>query len=172
MKIAVLSDAHDNIWSLERMLREIAQQPDVEALIFCGDFCAPFTLQQIAEGFAGPVHVVFGNNDGDQLLLSHVAGRFERVRLHGIYAELEYGGRRIAVVHYPQVGRRLAQSAQFDLVCYGHDHTAKVEQVGESLLVNPGEVMGRFGQPSYGLYDTESGEFTLHPTEGSRGSGN
>ena len=161
MNIAVLSDTHDNIWNLERVLAEIGRQPDVRALIFCGDFCAPFTLQQIAEGFAGPVHVVFGNNDGDQLLLSRVAGRFEHVTLHGFYAELEYGGRRIAVVHYPDLARRLAQSGQFDLVCYGHDHTAKVERVSGTLLVNPGEVMGRFGRPSYGLYDTESGEFSL-----------
>jgi len=163
MKIAVLSDTHDNIWNLDQVLAELARQPDVGALIFCGDFCAPFTLQQIAEGFAGPVHVVFGNNDGDQLLLSRVAGRFEHVTLHGLYAELEYGGRRIAVIHYPDLARRLAQSGQFDLVCYGHDHTAKVERVGETLLANPGEVMGRFGRPGYGLYDTESGEFALLP---------
>lgn len=161
MHIAVLSDIHDNIWALERVLAEIARQQGVVALIFCGDFCAPFTLQQIAEGFSGPVHVVFGNNDGDPLLLSRVAGRFEQVTLHGFYAELEYGGRRLAVVHDPQIARRLAQSGQFDLVCHGHDHTARVEQVGETLLANPGEVMGRFGQSSYGLYDTESGEFTL-----------
>lgn len=164
MNIAVLSDTHDNIWNLERVLAEIGKRADVGALIFCGDFCAPFTLQQIAEGFAGPVHVVFGNNDGDQWLLSRVAGRFEHVTLHGIYAELEYGGRRIAAVHYPDLARRLAQSGQFDLVCYGHDHTAKVERVGDNtLLVNPGEVMGRFGRPGYGLYDTERGEFVLLP---------
>jgi len=161
MNIAVLSDTHDNIWNLERVLAEIAQRLDAGALLFCGDFCAPFTLQQIAEGFAGPVHVVLGNNDGDQLLLSRVAGRFEHVTLHGLSAELEYEGRRIAIIHYPELARRLAQSGQFDLVCYGHDHKAGVERVGETLLANPGEVMGRFGQPGYGLYDTESGEFTL-----------
>jgi uncharacterized protein len=54
MKIAVLSDIHDNIWALERLLEDL--QADV--LIFCGDFCAPFTLAQIAEGFSGPIHVV------------------------------------------------------------------------------------------------------------------
>jgi hypothetical protein len=33
--------------------------------------------------------------------------------------------------------------------------------LGSTLWVNPGEVMGRFGQPGFGLYDTDSGEFTL-----------
>ncbi|MDD3826348.1 MAG: metallophosphoesterase family protein, partial [Anaerolineae bacterium] len=54
MKIAVLSDVHDNIWKLEKLLASL----EADALVFCGDFCAPFTLAQIAEGFGGPVHVV------------------------------------------------------------------------------------------------------------------
>jgi len=63
VRIAVLSDVHDNIWKLEEVL---AQTATADALIFCGDFCAPFTLTPIAEGCHGPVHVVWGNNDGDE----------------------------------------------------------------------------------------------------------
>ena len=39
MKIAILSDVHDNIWKLETLLASL----EAQALIFCGDFCAPFT---------------------------------------------------------------------------------------------------------------------------------
>ena len=85
MKIAILSDIHDNIWQLEVLLADLK----ADALLFCGDFCAPFTLAQLAEGFNGPIHVVFGNNDGDQYLLSQVAGKFAHVTLHGDFAELE-----------------------------------------------------------------------------------
>ena len=56
MKLAVCSDIHDNIWKLEKALPLMS---DAGALIFCGDFCAPFTLAQLAEGFKGPIHVVF-----------------------------------------------------------------------------------------------------------------
>jgi hypothetical protein len=38
-----------------------------------------------------------------------------------------------------------------------------VEQVGATVLANPGEVMGRFGAPTFGLYDTASGQFDLRP---------
>jgi putative phosphoesterase len=154
MKIAILSDIHDNIWVLETLLNGL----QADALIFCGDFCAPFTLAQIARGFEGPVHVVFGNNDGDQLLISRVAARFEHVTLHGQFAELEYGGRKIAVTHYPEIGRPLARSGLYDLVCHGHSHERLVEQEGQTLRVNPGEVMGRFGLSTYALYDTDSGQ--------------
>jgi putative phosphoesterase len=150
MKIAILSDIHDNIWRLETLLEGL----QAEVLIFCGDFCAPFTLAQIAEGFSGPIHVVFGNNDGDQFLLSRVAGKFPQVTLHGQFAQLEFDGRRIAVTHYPEIGQALAAGGLYDLVCHGHSHERVVERVAQTLRVNPGEVMGRFGLSTYALYDT------------------
>jgi putative phosphoesterase len=159
MLIAVVSDIHDNIWNLEKALKGIAQA-GAEALICCGDFCAPFSLKQIADGFAGPIHVVFGNNDGDPLLLSKIAGQYGgRVTLYGLYVELNLGGRQVAVIHYPEPARRIAQAGVFDLVLYGHDHQRHNEQVGRTLLANPGEVMGRWGKPTFGLYVTEWGEF-------------
>ena len=157
MRIAILSDIHDNIWMLQSLLAGL----EADALLFCGDFCAPFTLAQIAEGFSGPVHVVFGNNDGDKLLLSQVAGRFSHVTWHGDMAELELDGCRVAVVHYPRMGRALAKSGDYDLVCYGHNHKSAVEQVGSTLLVNPGEVMGRLGRSTFAVYDTATGQAAI-----------
>jgi putative phosphoesterase len=158
MLIAVASDIHDNIWNLERALADIRAR-DAQVLLFLGDFCAPFTLAQMAQGFAGPIHAVFGNNDGDPFLLSSVASKHAHVTLYGPIAELEIGGKRIAINHYSQIGRRLAQSGGYDAVFSGHDHTRAVERVGQALWANPGEVMGRLGRPTYGLYDSQSGGF-------------
>lgn len=152
MKLAVCSDSHDNLSAVGAML---AQLEGVEAMLFCGDFCAPFTLKALS-AFPGPLHVVWGNNDGDQWLLTEVAHQAGNVTLHGIFGELELDGFRVAFIHYPKVARALARSGMYDLVCYGHDHTAHVEQVGTTLLVNPGELMGRFGRSTYALVDTES----------------
>ena len=157
MKIAILSDIHDNIWKLETLLAGL----EAEALIFCGDFCAPFTLAQIAEGFAGPIHAIFGNNDGDKLLLARIAGKYPHVRLHGDFAELDLDGRKVAVTHYPQIGQALAKGGTYHLVCHGHSHERAIEQVGKSLRVNPGEVMGRFGLSTYALYDTATGQASV-----------
>ena len=159
MRIAVLSDIHDNIWKLDEVLRQL---DGMDALLFCGDFCAPFTLADMAAGFAGPVHVVFGNNDGDQLLLSRVAAQANNVILHGDYALLELDSRKIAVTHYPELAGALAASGLYDLVCYGHDHTRHMERIGDTVLLAPGEVMGRFGVCSYATYDTDAGNATIH----------
>jgi putative phosphoesterase len=158
MLIAIASDIHDNIWNLDRVLADIRTRK-AEALLFLGDFCAPFTLAQIAEGFGGPVHAVFGNNDGDPFLLSTVARKYAHVTLHGQLAELELDGKRVAINHYPKIAIRLAESGAYAAVFSGHDHQAMVQRVGTTLWANPGEVMGRFGAPSYGIYDTGADRF-------------
>ena len=154
MLIAVCSDIHDNIWALEKALEPMAQ---AEAVVFCGDFCAPFTLAQLAEGFGGDIHVVWGNNDGDRFLLTRNAAGHGHVHLHGETAQIELGGLRVGVNHYPDIAAPLAASGRFDLVCYGHDHQAHDERVGDCRLLNPGELMGRFGRSVFVLLDTESG---------------
>ena len=158
MLIAILSDAHDNIWNVEKALPRIQQ---AAVLIFCGDFCAPFTLQMLADGFAGPIHCVLGNNDGDALLIGRIAAQAGHVTLYQGMGHMDADGKRIAFAHYPNIGGALARSGQFDAVFHGHTHRRVVEIVGQTLSVNPGEVMGRYGKPSFGLYDTATGEFAF-----------
>jgi len=160
MKIAVLSDSHDQLPNLEAALRQLdSVRP--EALLFLGDFCAPFSLKLMAEQFEnGPIHAVFGNNDGDPYLLCEIAAQFDHVHLHGHYVELEFGGRSVALFHYPDVARRIAQSRELDAVFSGHDHKAYLERFGETLWANPGEVMGRFGRATFGIYEPGPHRFT------------
>lgn len=162
MTIAILSDSHDRLDHLEKVLASV-RATDAKVLCFLGDFCAPFSLAALAEGFAHPIHVVFGNNDGDVFLLHQVAAKYPHVTLHHPLAELEIDGVRIALQHYPELGKRLAQSGDFDAVFSGHDHQRyqhQIETGGRNVLwANPGEIMGRFGTVSYGLFDTETGHF-------------
>jgi putative phosphoesterase len=158
MRVAVLSDCHDSFGNLEKVL---ASLDEVQVVLFCGDYCAPFTLKMLAGGFAGPVHSVFGNNDGDAFLLLAIAQKAGNVTFHKPMAKLELDGRRIAVVHYPEFGEALALSGQYDAVFSGHNHTAEARTVGSTLWANPGEVMGRLGKPSFGIYDTSTNAFKI-----------
>lgn len=163
MRIAILSDTHDNIWSLDRAL---ALAASADAYIHCGDLCSPFVIVHLGKGTAGkPVHVVWGNNEGDILLITRQAAGFPAIHFHGPLAELELGGCRVGVNHYPEIARRLAESGAYDLVCYGHDHTAHQEIVGETLLLNPGELMGLLGEASFAVYDTVSRTAELVPVD-------
>ena len=60
--------------------------------------------------------------------------------------------------HYPHIARPRADSGDYDAVFYGHDHTVHIEHLGQTLLLNPGEVMGRFGKSTFAWYDTETRE--------------
>jgi putative phosphoesterase len=159
-KVAILSDSHDNIWSLEKALTAV-RDSGADVLLHCGDLCAPFIIDKLADGFPGEIHIVFGNNDGDGRLLHTLATKHARVHLHAIYHEFEFGGRHIAMIHYPEPARRIAQSGVLDLVCYGHDHTKHAEQIGRCWLVNPGEIMGLRGGATWGLYDCDGHTFAL-----------
>ena len=133
MKIAVLSDIHDNIWKLEEGLKSIENINDVQAMVFCGDLCAPFTLKQLGEGFKrGPIHVVWGNNDGDKILNQKIASSFDNVFLHGNFMEIKLDQVRIAANHYPELAGHLADSQNFEAVFYGHNHTAKSEKINKT----------------------------------------
>lgn len=153
MKIAVLSDSHDNIWKLAAAMPHLAA---ADAVIHCGDLCSPFMILRLVEGVGGkPVHIVWGNNDGDRFLIGRNARSFPNINLHGELATLEIGGLRIGVNHYPELARGLAAAGAFDLVCYGHDHTAHQEWVGSCLLLNPGELMGMKGPSRLAIVETE-----------------
>lgn len=153
MKLGIMSDTHDNIWKLEEAISHLSE---AQAVLHCGDICSPFMIRRLGERLAGvPVHVVWGNNDGDPFLISRVAVDFPSIQLHGLTARLEFDGRRVAVNHYPDIARDMAHAGRYDIVCYGHDHTAHEERMGDTLLVNPGEVLGLKGRSSLAVVETE-----------------
>jgi len=156
MKIAVLSDVHDNIWHLARTLEKLGQ---IEALLFLGDFCAPFSLKQIADAYRGPIHCVPGNNDGDMFLLMTVAAAAGNVTFYNPVGQLTFGQAKVAITHYPEIAVGLAATGQYQAVFSGHTHVFMTEQVGQTLWLNPGEIMGRFGEPSFVIYDVEGHSF-------------
>lgn len=155
MKIAVLSDIHDRLDHLARATFA-ANEAGCARLLFLGDFCAPFSLQQMVTEFNGAIDAIFGNNDGDQFLLCRVAAKHPHVTLHGQFAQLVIDERNIFLTHYPEIATPIAKSGEYDAVLYGHNHIAHAEHIGSILLANPGEVMGRLGPPTIGIYDTNS----------------
>ncbi|HEX9926751.1 MAG TPA: metallophosphoesterase family protein [Anaerolineae bacterium] len=161
MKIAILSDIHDNVWKLAAALDSMGE---VDTLLCCGDLCSPFIIGQLANGFGGPIHIIFGNNDGDLYRITQNAQPFEHVTLHGHYFQDTFDGKRFAMNHYPDIAGEIAASGKFEVVCYGHNHDYKIEPVGSILTINPGPIMG-FNPikktdvaSTFVIYDTRTGK--------------
>ena len=155
MKVAILSDIHDNLLKLRAALQHCQE---AESLICCGDLCSPFVAKELGLGFARPIHIVFGNNDGDRFRIAANSVQFPQLRFHGEYAELEIDGRTFCVNHFDKIGRAIAIGDKFDVVCFGHTHQFEITFVGRSLIVNPGEIYGGLtGNSSFAMYDTANG---------------
>ena len=155
MKIAIMSDSHDHVPHLRAAVLH-CNAFGITMIIHCGDLISPFMLDELA-AFNGPVHLIYGNNAGDQHLISQwCVTRFPTITHHGTFGAVEAAGRRLAFDHYPQLARGLASQGSFDVVCCGHNHMYKVEKIGNTLLVNPGELLGKDGQPTFCVIDCAS----------------
>jgi len=158
MRIGVISDTHDNLPAIEAAAKAF-KEAGVERVLFAGDFCAPFSLAKMRE-FGAPVVAVFGNNDGDKLLLKQRAEGF--CDLAEAPRELEIGGKRVLLMHFPWLLESAAKSGDFDLIVYGHTHEPDIRKVGGTLIVNPGECGGWLkGKKTIAIVDLERMEAEL-----------
>jgi putative phosphoesterase len=158
MKIAVLSDIHDNVWNLKKVLGQVKKE-NCQAIIFCGDFCAPFSAVMLAESKL-PVYAVLGNSY-DAFNTLRATDKFKNFNLFSERGEVELDKKKIAICHYPKLARGLAFTREYDAVFYGHNHQASNDSINKTLLANPGEVMGRFGKCTFGIYDTKGNKFQI-----------
>jgi hypothetical protein len=162
MKIAILSDIHDNIWNLEKVLERVKKEK-CQVVIFCGDFCAPFSAVMLAKSKL-PVYAVLGNSYDTYNTLG-VTKDFNNFNLFSEIGEIELGKKKIAICHYPKLARGLAFTGEYNAVFHGHNHKASSELTNKTLLANPGEVMGRYGKCTFGIYDTSSNKFEIIEVE-------
>lgn len=159
MKIAILSDIHDHIWNLEKVLKQIKENK-VETIIFCGDMCAPFTAGILGSAKL-PTYACLGNGDEDHIKMKEKGGEnINWTPLADEYGTIELADEKIAFCHYPRLGELLAKSSEFDMVFHGHTHEARDKKYGSTILVNPGAVCGiqegKSGIASYAIYDTQT----------------
>jgi putative phosphoesterase len=153
MLIGIISDTHDNQDKTRKAI-ELFNSKGVEYVIHAGDYTSPFTLKLFKELNCKYVGV-FGNNDGDKLLL------LERSEGNIHYQPYIFTlqNRKIVVLHEHQLIDALADSGHFDLIIYGHTHEPVVKKVKNTLVVNPGEA-GKwlYGKSTVALADLDKME--------------
>ena len=160
MKIAIISDIHDNLATLKKFLNW-AKKNKIEQLIVCGDLCAPATLiESLAPGFSGKIHLIFGNACYREIETEKVK-ELSNVIHYGDLGEFEIDNKKIAIIHYPDKAKKLAESGKYDFVFYGHNHKPWVEKIGNTYLANPGTLAGMFYKATFAFWDTETGKLEL-----------
>lgn len=178
MKIAIISDTHDNVASLKRAI-DLIKKEEIKLIIHCGDIFLPDTLKKGLKSFQGKVHVIFSRADADfsripEYSFKNLPGikvweEFGQIKLnkktttHPPHPPTRQGasGPLIAFCHFPEIARNLANSQKYDLVFYGHTHKPWEEKIGKTRLVNPGNLAGLFYKATFAIYDTKNDKLEL-----------
>jgi putative phosphoesterase len=150
MIVGIISDTHDHLDNLKKAI-EIFNIRNVEHIIHAGDFTSPFTWR-IIKHFSGGFTGIFGNNDGERVLLK----KLYQDRIYTQPYKFNLHGRKIVIMHEPDVIDALAESGHFDLVVYGHTHEPEIRKVKDALIINPGEICGwLYGKPTAAIVNLE-----------------
>lgn len=160
MRVALLSDIHDHTSHLLLALLA-AEEQGCRHLLFMGDMAGMSTFRTLREEWRHPIDLVFGNNEYETGAFRRAAGQWPDTTLHGEYADIILDGRRLYFTHFPWSAAKAAESGLYDAVFYGHTHVPELLKTGRTLIANPGEVYGRQGVPSIGVYDTETNSVSI-----------
>ncbi len=138
MRIGVVSDTHDNLPNVRRIV-EIFHAAGVRRIVHTGDITRADTLDLFG-ALDAPLHGVYGNNDVDRTGLE-AAARRNGFRLGEPPLRLQWAGREIVVVHDP---RELSRGdGRFGRIAlHGHTHRPTLERDDGGLVFNPGECAG------------------------------
>lgn len=154
MKIAIISDTHDNLATLNQAL-DWLNRKNVEIIIHCGDVSTTATLENLINRFSGPIYLVLGNTDN--LILT----RKNNVKIWEEKGEIVIENKKIVFTHFPKKALELAQNIKPDLVFYGHTHKPWIKSIGHTKLVNPGTLAGLFYKATFAVYDTLTDKLEL-----------
>jgi putative phosphoesterase len=157
VRIAVVSDTHNNLANVQRIV-ELVNAAGVERVVHTGDITQAKTLEVLARLHA-PLVGVYGNND-ERETLAPLAAQLAMQLVDGALS-FHAGGRRVGVIHDPyEIDAALL--ANHDLVLHGHNHRLVLERRGGALLFNPGECAGMMaGHNAVGIVDLAKLEVEL-----------
>ena len=168
MKIAIISDIHENFHNLILAIQEMDKQ-GVEQIFCLGDLINP-GIGKVLATQSIPVFMIWGNNDGDRVeitLASKRAGSQLTVSAR-TFDFRDVDGRKFFLTHYDDLAKPMAQSGLYDAVFFGHNHDLSHEKIRDCWLLNPGELAAsKTKTATFIIYDTQANDFEIINLEGS-----
>ena len=161
MKIAIISDTHDNLANTKKAA-DFIKKENIRTVIHCGDIFKPETVEEIMKVFKGKLYIVFSPADASFSGIPQDSFKeLKRVKIFEEFGEIKISGKKIAFCHFPEIAEDLAKKKKYDLVFYGHTHKPWLEKIGKTKLINPGNLAGIFYKPTFAVYDAKTDKLEL-----------
>jgi len=177
MRLAIISDTHDNLATLDKFLAFIRENP-VKYVIHCGDIAEGETLKRLADNFDGPplpgarlarmggkILVAFGNMDYRDSVERVVKKMPDKITLFNDFGQAELGGLKIGFCHHKETALAILKNQKFDFIFYGHTHKPWLETIDNCQLANPGTLAGMFYKATFAILNTETKKLDLKIVE-------
>lgn len=167
MKVAIISDIHENFHNLILVLQKL-EESDIDLMLCLGDLMNS-GVAKILAAQPFPVHLIWGNNDGEKVEIVTAANKENSLLTYSAstYDFLEIDDKNVFISHYDDLAYPMAQSRNYDAVFYGHTHVLKNERINDVWIVNPGEISAqKTGIASFAIYDTVRNEVEIIKLEG------
>jgi len=157
MKIAIISDMHDNMPNLKKALAWINENK-IEQIICCGDVCDIETLKYLANNFQKTINVVYGNAE---LYQPEETKKFKNINFVGRLGVINIFGKKIGLCHEPWFVEKAQEQDQCDFIFYGHTHKPWEEIKNNAVVLNPGTLGGVFYMATFAVVDLGNGQREL-----------
>jgi putative phosphoesterase len=153
MKIAIISDTHDNLENLKKFF-EFAKKEKIEILIHCGDVCNGETLKEIEKNFK-EIYLCLGNADIKESLLEEA----KKTKIFEKEGKIEVSRLKIGFCHMFNLKEKNLEG--FDFYFFGHSHWPFLKKEGNCYLANPGNLAGLFYKATFAILDTKTKKIEL-----------
>lgn len=159
MKIAVFSDIHDNLARWREAVKIIAEG-NIEIGICLGDVTNLETLEEVSKTFE---KLYFALGNGDWQIKNNQGSAPENVEVFEKSGEILLAGKKVGIAHDEKTAKKILEQNDLDIIFYGHSHTPWEKKLGDTVMLNPGEIAGHFGKASFAIFDltTMSGKLIL-----------
>jgi len=163
MKIAIISDIHDNLVNLEKCLKW-CKENKIEEIICCGDVTNSETLKFLSANFKGIIYLIRGNAeiyDEDEITLPRRATKYKNIKYYGRAGCFKIDKINICICHEPFFIDDILDKNKCDIVFYGHTHKPWESLKNGTKLINPGTLSGTFQKATFAVLNSENSDMEL-----------
>jgi len=153
MKIAIISDTHDNLENLKKFF-DFAKKKKIKILIHCGDVCNGETLKEIEKNFER-IYLSLGNADIKDSILKEA----KKTKIFENEGRIEIENLKIGFCHMFNLKEKNLED--FDFYFFGHSHWPFLKKEGNCYLANPGNLAGLFYKATFAILDTKTKKIEL-----------